>query len=232
VLEGTGRRGRPLRLVGARGLRALVSDVADDITVNRDDLLAHAHVLERVAAETAVIPVQFGTIAPDDDAVLHDVLDPQHDELTALLDTFADVVQLTVDVSHREEPALREVLLRDDRLAEMRDQVRARPSDHGAKVRLGEAVSTALDALRADDAALVLDRVAPHARAVAENEPRGAQAVASIALLVDRAHHTALDEAVTLLTDELGPRARVRYVGPQPPYAFLEPVIAGELTWA
>lgn len=232
ALDGPGRRGHPLRLVGGQDLRALVSDIEDDSTVGRDDLLAHAHVLEQVAAETAVIPVQFGTIAPDDEAVVHDVLEPQHDELTALLDTFADVVQLTVDVSHREEPALREVLLRDDALVQMREHVRARPADQGAKMRLGEAVSAALEALRADDAALVTDRVAPHARAIAENEPRGARAVTSLALLVDRADHAALDEAVTLLSDELGPRARVRYVGPQPPYSFLDPVIAGELTWA
>lgn len=229
---GTGRRGSPVRFVAGRDLRAVVSDVEEDAPVGRDDLLSHAHVLETLAAELPVIPVQFGTLAPADDAVRRDVLDAQHDDLVALLEAFSDVVQLTVDVTHREEAALREVLLRDPGLVALRDHVRSGAGGEGDRVRLGETVAAALQDLQEQDAALVLDRLAPHAKAVAENEARGAHAVTSVALLVDRDDHTAMDEAVTLLTDELGARARVRYVGPQPPYSFLEPVASGELAWA
>lgn len=229
---GSGRRGGPVRFVDGPDLRALVSDVEEDAPVGRDDLLAHAHVLEALAAEVAVIPVQFGTIAPDEEAVRRDVLEAQHDDLVALLEAFDGLVQLTVEVGHREEEALREVLLRDPDLVGLRDRVREHPADGEAKLRLGEAVSAALEALRADDAAIVVDRLSPHAHAVAENEPRGANAVASVAFLVNRDDHTALDAAVTVLTDELGARARVRYVGPQPPYSFLDPVARGELAWA
>jgi hypothetical protein len=229
---GHGRQDRPVRLVQGSGLRAVVSEIAEDAPVRRDDLLAHAHVLEALAAAVPVVPVQFGTIVPDEDAVVRDVLEPQHADLLALLDAFADVVQLTVEVSHREEAALRELLLRDPDLAALRDHVRAHPAAQQEKMRLGEAVVAGLEALRADDAAVVVDRVAPHVHAVAENEPRGTQGVANLALLVDREEHTALDEAVTLLGEELGPRAQVRYVGPQPPWSFLDPVANGDLAWA
>lgn len=228
---GKGRRDHPVQYVESHDLCAVVSEVEEDAPVRRDDLLAHAHVLEALAAESAVVPVQFGTVVPDEDAVRRDVLDAQHDDLVALLDAFADVVQLTVEVSHREEAALREVLLRDPELVALRDHVRTNPGADQDKMRLGEAVSAGLEALRTDDAALVVDLVAPHARAVAQNEPRGAHAVASIALLVDREDHTALDAAVTVLGEELGARAQVRYVGPQPPWSFLEPVASGELAW-
>ena len=229
---GSGRRDRPLLHVDHRGLRAVVSAIEDDAPVGRDDLLAHAHVLEALAAEAAVVPVQFGTVVPNEDTLRRDVLEGQHDELTLLLDAFADVVQLTVEVSHREEAALREVLLRDPDLVGLRDHVRAHPAAEQDKLRLGEAVSAGLEALRAEDAAVVVDLVALHARAVAENEPRGAHGVASVALLVDRDDHTALDAAVTALVEELGARAQVRYVGPQPPWSFLEPVATEELAWA
>lgn len=229
---GHGRRQRPVRFLDGRDLRAVVSEIEDDATVRRDDLLAHAHVLETLAAAVPVVPVQFGVIVPDDEAVVRDVLEPEHDQLTALLDAFADVVQLTVEVSHREETALREVLLRDPDLAALRDHVRAHPADQQQKMRLGEAVAAGLEALRADDAAIVVDRLAPHAHAVADNELHGGQGVASLALLVGREDHLGLDEAVTLLGEELGPRAQVRYVGPQPPWSFLEPVASGELAWA
>lgn len=226
------RRGGPLRCVSGTDLCAVVGDTDDaDAPRSRDDLLTYAHVLESLAEETAVIPVQFGTIAPDDDAIRRDVLDQQHDDLVALLDVFADVVQVTVDVRHREDAALREVLLRDPDLVVLRDQVRTPSAGQADKVRLGEAVSMALDELRRQDAALVLDRLAPHAHAVAENEPRGVDAVSNVAFLVDR-DHVPMDEAVTRLGEQLGGRAQVRYVGPQPPYSFLEPVVSGELAWA
>lgn len=230
-LPGHGRRGRPLRLVPGPDLRAVVSDVDEGLRVTRDDLLTHAHVLEALVEHGPVLPVQFGTIAPDDAAVRRDVLEGQHDDLVELLAAFADVVQLTVDVAHEEDAALREVLLRDPQLVALRDQLRGR-SDQASQLRLGEAVAGALEELRADDGAIVVDRLAPLARAVAENDRPGSGEVVSLALLVDRARRTAMDEAVANLRDELGPRVRVRYVGPQPPYAFLEPVATGELAWA
>ena len=38
-------------------------------------------------------------------------------------------------------------------------------------------------------------------------------------------------EAVGLLRSENEDRMRLRYVGPQPPYSFLEPMKTGELSW-
>jgi hypothetical protein len=209
----------------------VISDVDDGLGVTRDDLLTHAHVLEALVEHGPVLPVQFGTLAPDDEAIRQDVLEAQHDELVPLLEAFADVVQLTVDVAHDEAAALREILLRDPDLVALRDEVRAH-GNQADQLRLGELVAGALEALRDDDAALVVDRLAPLARAVSENDRPGSGDVVSLALLVGRDERPAMDEAVANVRDELGPRVRVRYVGPQPPYSFLDPVVTGELPWA
>ncbi len=78
---------------------------------------------------------------------------------------------------------------------------------------------------------MILDRLAPLSRAVAENEKKGAHEVVHAAFLVERTSAQAFDEAVAALRDETADRIRLRYVGPQPPYSFLEAAQTGELAW-
>ncbi|MBW8750151.1 MAG: GvpL/GvpF family gas vesicle protein [Propionibacteriales bacterium] len=226
----TGRLGRPIRLVGDDRLAVLVSDVDDDSRVRREDLLVHAHLLETVAEETTVIPTRFGVLVPDDDTVRREFLAHQRDHLLALLEAFDGCVQLTVHATYDEEEALREVLRRDPGLAAARESVDL--SDTAAQLRLGEAVSRALTSLRETAADLVVDRLRPHALATSLNEVRGAFDVVSVALLVRRDDRAGLDAVVGDLKRQLSGQISVRYVGPQPPYAFLDHVVTGERSWA
>jgi Gas vesicle synthesis protein GvpL/GvpF len=226
-----GRSGGTPRAVVDGSLQAVVCDVGDDARARREDLLNHAHVLERIVADSTVLPVQFGMLMPNDDTVRQDLLSQDRDSLERLLSAFDGLVQVSVTATHIEDAALREVLRRDPELAAMRDAVRGKASQDAEQLRLGEAVARALEALAADDGARIVERLAPVVRAVAEQDPRGLQ-VANIALLVERAARDDLDAAVTLVREELSSRVNLRYVGPQPPYAFLEPASAGELAWA
>lgn len=230
----TGRSKRPLRHIDGDGLRVLVSDVDADSRVLREDLMAHAHTLEAVAALGTVLPMQFGVEMPDDDTVRHELIESRGDEIRPLLERFDGLLQLTVSVDLIEQEALREVLRKDPDLVAVRDHVqRASPQErHAAEVRLGEAISAALDVMRAEIGDGVVDRLAPIARAVSLGEVRGALQAAEIFLLVERDRQSEVDAAVTTLREDLAPLASLRYVGPQPPYAFLDAASSGELAWA
>ncbi|HEX5534431.1 MAG TPA: GvpL/GvpF family gas vesicle protein [Actinomycetales bacterium] len=228
----SGRLDRPVRYVADDGLRAIVSDIGDDTRVGRADLLAHAHVLEAFAAVTTVVPGQFGMLFPDEETVRKDLLRARHEELAHLIASFEGLVQLTVHVRFQEEPALREVLSRDPDLVGLREAARAPDADQDLQVRLGQAVEQGLEQLKGEEADVLLQRLAPHARAVAVNEARGANDVLNVALLVERGKQRELDAAVSELGEEVASRMTVRYVGPQPPYSFLEPMRSGELSWA
>lgn len=230
----TGRSKRPLRHIDGDGLRVLVSDVDADSRVLREDLMAHAHTLEAVATLGTVLPMQFGVEMPDDDTVRHELIESRGDEIRPLLERFDGLLQLTVSVDLIEEEALREVLHRDPELVALRDHVqRASPQErHSAEVRLGEAIAAALDVLRAGVGDGVVDRLAPTARAVSLGEIRGALQAAEIFLLVERDRQGEVDATVTTLREDLAPLASLRYVGPQPPYAFLDAASSEELAWA
>ncbi len=227
----SGRFDRPVRYVADGGLRAIVSDVDGDAAVRRADLLAHAHVLEAFAAVTTVIPGQFGMVFPDEESVRTDLLRARREELMNLIASFEGLVQLTVHVRFQDEPALREVLRRDPDLVALREAARAPGADQDLQVRLGQAVAQGLEQLKSEEADTLLHRLAPHARAVAVNEARGVNDVLNVALLVDRDKQPGLDAAVAELADDVAGWMTVRYVGPQPPYSFLEPMRQGELSW-
>jgi Gas vesicle synthesis protein GvpL/GvpF len=228
--ELTGRGDRPARLVGDDTLTVIVSDVDEEARVRRADLLTHAHLLEAVAAETTVIPSRFGVLMPDDDTVRHEFLELRREHLLALLDAFEGCVQVTVQATYDEDVALREVLRRDPALAALRDSTTE--ADSSAQLRLGEAVASALAALREEAGDMVVDWLRPYALAASLNEIRGAYDVASVALLVKRADRTRVDAAVADLDRQLSGQMMLRYVGPQPPYAFLDHVVTQERSWA
>lgn len=228
-----GRGDAEVRLVSGDRVGVLVSDVDADRPVGRQDLLAHARVLEAYVETATVIPMQFGVEMPDDDVVHEEVVRPDEEATLGLLGLFDGTVQVTVHGIHHEEPALREVLRRDPRLLEIRDQLRAVPgaASEAGQVELGQRVADALEELEEEDRWVLLDRLAPLARAVAESEADGLHEVVNAAFLVDRDRRDVFDEAVGELREAVEERVRVRYVGPQPPYSFVEPARSGELAW-
>jgi hypothetical protein len=226
----TGRLDRPVRRIEDEALAVLVGDVDDDAKVRRNDLLAHAHLLEAVAAETTVIPSRFGVMLPDEETVRNEFLVQRRTHLLGLLKAFDGCVQVTVHASYDEEAALREVLRRDPGLAAMRDSIDL--ADTAAQLRLGEAIGSALASLREDAASTIVEALRPHALAASINEVRGAYDVASVALLVRREDRRRLDAAVADLDRQVAGQMSLRYVGPQPPYAFLDHVVTEERSWA
>ena len=225
-----GRLGRSVRRIEDEAIAVLVSDVEDDARVRRADLLAHAHALEAVVADTTVIPMRFGVLMPDDDTVRLEFLVERRARLLGLLQAFEGCYQVTVTATYDEEAALREVLQRDPALAAMRESVD--PADTAAQLRLGEAVGSALASLRESAADLVVDWFRPYALATSINEVRGAYDVASVALLVRREDRVRVDAAVGDLDRQVAGQMSLRYVGPQPPYAFLDHVVTEEQSWA
>ena len=225
-----GRLDRPARRIEDDRLAVLVGEVDDDARVRRSDLLAHAHLLEAVAAVTTVIPSRFGVMLPDEETLRREFLVQRRDHLLGLLKAFDGCVQVTVHASYDEEAALREVLRRDPGLAAMRDSTDL--ADTAAQLRLGEAIGSALASLREDAAATIVEALRPHALAASINEVRGAYDVASVALLVRREDRVGIDTAVADLDRQVAGQMSLRYVGPQPPYAFLDHVVTEERSWA
>jgi Gas vesicle synthesis protein GvpL/GvpF len=234
AVSGTGVVGAPIRNVEHDGVAALVSTFDDSALVAARGLRSHWKVLDEVSKSATVLPVRFGTVLESDDAVRAELLEPNAERLSGLLEELDGRVQLTVKGDYDEELLLRDVVHDTPAIAAMNRDLNRLPKEAGyyGRIRLGEAVAAEVERRRTEDTGLALDRLAPLAVASRSEAVSGADAAFNIAFLVDRERMDGFGKAVAALAGELGERLSIRYVGPLPPYSFAEmDLAAGVATW-
>jgi hypothetical protein len=222
-----GEHGATVRSIEKDGVAALVSELDDASLEAAAALRAHWRVLERVAEHATVAPVRFGTVLADEDAVLEQFLEPEGERLTELLGALAGKVQLSVRTFYDEDDLLAGVVQRSPQIAQLREQLKGKPEAAGYydRIRLGELVAAEIDQARAADTELVLGRLQPLAVDVSSEPPGSTDMAVNAAFLVEKDRVEEFSRAVAALTEEIGDRMRVRFVGPMPPYSFAD---AGE----
>ena len=226
-----GRREALVRLVVHGDLAAVVSEVDADARIRRDDLLTHARVLESLVEGATVLPMRFGVIVENDEEA-RNILEAGESGLTALLQSFDGLVQLTVKAHHDQDEALKHLLRERSELRLLRDQTGKGPESYSARLRLGEAIAAGLETLVSSDAAMLHDQLMGIAESIVLAEVTGQNQVLNAALLVRRSARTRTDEAIARLSRTLPDRLRLRYIGPQPPYSFVDGELTGEPVWA
>ncbi|MFJ1737020.1 GvpL/GvpF family gas vesicle protein [Streptomyces sp. NPDC088254] len=202
-------------------LAAIVSDAPENLRPKRKDLLAHQNVLAEAGAEGCVLPMRFGSVAPDDSAVtavLTERLEHYKERLAAL----DNKVEYNVKASHIEEAVLHQVMADSPELRGMAEANRqAGGGTYEQRLQLGEMVAAAVKAREATDAAEVRETLEPLAADV-EAGPESTGWLANVSFLVDRDSAARFLEAAEALR-ESHPYLEVRVNGPLPPYSFVEP---------
>lgn len=222
-----------VQIVEHAGLGALVSTLhADELTAARE-VRAHWRVLEEASRGTTVLPVRFGTVMESEAAVRDQLLAPNAEGLAELLRELGGRVQLNVKGDYDEERLLREIVQASRPIAALRERV-SQLSEAAAyydQIRMGELVAAEVARRREHDEALAIARL-EQAAVAARAEPVGSQSGAfNLAFLVDQDDVDAFSEAVGALRAELGERVTLRYVGPLPPYSFVDNDL-GAPSWA
>ncbi|MFY7065144.1 GvpL/GvpF family gas vesicle protein [Nocardiopsis changdeensis] len=220
-LSGVGEEGAPVRFVRGSGLAAAVSDAPEGLRAKRRDLTAHQNVLQDLAEAGAVLPLRFGSLSEDDDAVAAE-LARSADHYSELLDRLRDRVEFNVKAEHVEEAVLAEALRGDAGLRAENEALReAGGGSPAERMAFGERVHHAVEELRRRDAA-VLRPLQGFADGVGEGEPVGASFV-NTSFLVPRDRVEGFLKEAARLQQEAGSSMEIRVNGPLPPYSFVTP---------
>ena len=216
-----GLGGEDVRPVESGGLAALTSAVpAGKVRARRADLLQHFDVLGSAFERGAVVPLRFGTVFEDEKALVRELLETRHDELTRLLRELRDRVELRVTAHYREEAILAEIVRENRRVARLREETVA-GSARPLLLELGELVSAELQARTARDTRAILERLRPLSlQEDVDAEPIEHQ-VLRASFLVDRANVQSFDQAMEDLASRQAGRIDFSYVGPLPPHSFV-----------
>ena len=93
------------------------------------------------------------------------------------------------------------------------------------RIRLGEEIAKALAQKRTRDEEAILSRIKPLVHKTRTNKIVGERMVVNAAFLVDRRNGPGVDDAVRKLDQEFSDRFMFKYVGPVPPYNFVNIVV-------
>lgn len=204
---------------------ALVATLPDgELRLRRENILAHADVLQAAFGHGPVLPLRLGTAMPDERAVVRELLAPRVEELASRLDSLEGKVEMQVKVRYCEEPLLRSVLERDPVLARAVQRNRELPAaaTHFEQIRVGEAIAAAVQARQESDSEALVGALRPLALAVSLAPPHHERAVLNAAFLVASDQIDAFDAAVERLSGERADEMEFKLIGPLPPYSFAD----------
>jgi hypothetical protein len=223
------------RTIAHKDIAAIVIDAEHKPIAASKLLRQHSRLLEATAERATVLPVRFGTVMQNEQAVVDEFLAPSHDALRARLDAIDGKVQVTLKGFYDEAALLREVIDASPAIAKLREKVRGLPEAAGYydRIRLGELVSTEVEQARERDTTAVLRRLEPLAVAATREPPSTLDSAVHAAFLVERDKVDEFSSAVAQLGGELAGRMKLRYIGPLPAYSFTgDDAPTGAPAWA
>jgi len=227
--KGIGDPPSPVEVVAHDGVAALISKVRLDHPLGRpDELRAYEQLLDGTAAVAPVLPVRFGAVLSDTEAVT-DLLSRFAEEFRGALDELEGRAEYAVRARYVQRVLLTEVLNESGEVQQLRDQIRDQPEEAtmNLRIRLGELVNQAVEAKRNADTQRLVDVLAPLADQVVVRPPTHEMDAANIALLIATDRREELENAVGRLAGEWTDRATVRLLGPLAPYDFVAPMQPG-----
>lgn len=219
-----GLDGRPLAVIRQGSVSALVSTVdSDRVRPSRANLSAHHDVVASAHGLGPVLPVRFGTVFPDEDAVKVELLGPEQFRLEAMLADFEGTDEFRIRCRYLPDVAVREVVERNPGIRKLRSRAAAAPSSvarQAHEMRMGELVMLEMERLREHDADALLSVVGPHILAWEPVESPSDDVPLHAAVLVSRADVSALESSVEKFAVDQKARLQVEMVGPLPPWDF------------
>ncbi len=226
--RGIGERGDPVYTINHRRIAAVVSDSpVVEYDNSRRNMMAHTLVLEEVIEEFTLLPVRFGTIAPDAERIEERLLAQRYDEFTQLLGQMEGRIELGLKAFWYEGVVFEEVVRENEAIRKLRVALEGKSANetYYERIRLGEAVEKALNEKRVWDEEAILARIRPLVHKTRTSKIISERMVLNAAFLVDRARESAVDAAIQRLDEEFGGRLMFKYVGPVAPYNFVNIVV-------
>lgn len=222
---GIGGRGDPVMNIAYQDLSAVVSTVPmDKYVVGQETMLAHEKVLEKVMLDYTVLPVRFYTIAPNAEDI-RNLLRTRYSEFKKLLRELDNKVELGLKALWKD---MNEVL---------RDVVGESLPGEGAEAGPSAGLNTntrelrlALEPKKESVRGVLLQPFKGIAVDLCLNRTYGDDMIMNAAFLVDRSREREFDSKVDQLSAEHGDTIAFKYVGPAPPYSFVNIMIRDEMT--
>jgi len=222
--KGIGERGDTVDTINHRNLACVVSNSPTvEYDSSRRNMMAHTMVLEEVMKECTILPIRFGTVAPTADAVRDQLLIARYDELNKLQLEMDGLHELGLKAFWFEEMIFNEIIAETPSIRRLRDSLIGKSADqtYFDRIRLGEQIGKAMDAKRDHDSEIILSRLRPLVSRTILNKTITDRMIVNAAFLISAQREHDFDMAIQELDAQMSKRVMFKYVGPVPPYNFV-----------
>jgi hypothetical protein len=213
------------------GIAAIVSDTQlQEIDPIRKNVHTHTVVQDELLKEYTLLPMGFGMIAASEGEVRR-LLEKNYEGLIGELDRLAGKVEVEVKVFWDREAVIKELQGENQELTKLQSKIRSALSTNEAQRLLIEAgklverIVTDWKARYAEQVCAILGQLALDTQL---NNPVGIQNILNASFLINRSREVEFQQEVYRLDSEFRGKVNFKYVGPLPPYNFinlkLEPV--------
>lgn len=223
---GIGNRGDGVTTIPYRDLSAVVSSIPmSKYVVSRETMTAHEKVLEEVMKDCSVLPVRFYTVAPSVDEI-RSLLGRRHAEFKNLLRYLDNRIELGLKALWKDmNIVFQEIIGESDELKVLQKKIISSGKAETKSKALAAEVRSRLQGKKDKEADGFLNPLQKISVDVRYNKTHGDDMICNAAFLVDRRWEKDFDIRVEELTRAHNDRIRFIYVGPVPPYSFVNIVV-------
>jgi len=225
---GIGERGDIVSTIGFNDISAVISSSPmTKYVINRENMTAHEKVIEEVMKDYTVLPVRFCTIAASAEEV-RTLLRRRYSEFKGLLRDMDNKIEMGLKALWKDlSQIFGEIPEEDKEVRRLKKKAEGKPGagDQNLKITLGKAVKAALETKKDKEARNILNTFKRSAIDVRTNETFGDGMFLNAAFLIDQTREKEFDYLVEDLVKEYGERSKFKYIGPAPPFNFVNIVV-------
>ena len=198
--------------------------------LTRDFLMAHQRVNEKVMQTQSVLPVKFCTMAENREQMIEQVL-KQKERVEEFRKTFAKLrgkTEYGVRARWKNlDQVFSDLVHENEKVKAAKEKVLKLPETKGqaALIDVGHVVKKAVEEKNAATAESLNRELSPHAAQYKKNQILGDANILNAVFLVEQKKQAEFDETVNALVQKHECEIHFKYVGPAPPFNFVEIVI-------
>ncbi|MBU1340507.1 MAG: GvpL/GvpF family gas vesicle protein [Proteobacteria bacterium] len=222
--NGIGNRKDLVSTLNYNGISAVISDTPmSKYVINRENLTAHEMVIEQVMKDYTVLPVRFCTIASNLEEI-RSLLRRRYHEFKRLFREMDNKIEMGLKVSWKQMEAIYgEISSVSPLIKKLKSNIAG--LDAKNKIEVGKQVQKALAEKKEDDGQMITRRFKCISVDIKQNKIIGDAMLLNLACLIDRTHEKEFDNTVNDLAAKYENRFLFKYVGPIPPFNFVNIVV-------
>lgn len=191
---------------------------------SRRNLVGHEKVLEHFMQEgfRTILPLQFGLIVKDWEAVREQLIEPHDEQLHQLFEKLAGNREVGVKVFWDETVELEGLMAENDGLRERRDRLEGKPLSMDAVIAIGQDIEAAMEDRKNSIIEVFQDTLNPLALDLVENEAMTNLMIFNAAYLIPWDAESQFGEKVEEIDRHFEGRLRIRYNNFTAPFNFAQ----------